>query len=84
MLDLQHRQALFKDQQLIELLHGVGDNPQRPRLKRLLNVAIAVGRTALHRHKNQARSHSPRVVLDAGHRRLAEPAARSYRRHFRN
>jgi hypothetical protein len=49
----------------------------------LLDVAIAVGRAALHGHKNRAGPHLARVVLDARHR-LAGVSARVNRRYFRN
>ena len=50
--NFEDRQARFKHKQVIEPLRGVSDDAQRARGKSLVNVAIAVGRVALHGHKH--------------------------------
>jgi hypothetical protein len=83
-LDLQHRQARLKDQQMVKLAGAESVMmPSAPAAMAFVDVAVAVGRAALHGHKNRARPHLARVVFDARHR-LVRAAAHAHCRYFFN
>ena len=82
-LDLEHRQAGLKDEQMVEGLRGVGNDAERAGGDGLVDIAIAVGRAALHGDKDRAGPHAARVVLDAGDGR-GRVAAGADGRHFRD
>ncbi len=54
---------------------GIGDDGSRTLSDRLRNVAIAVRRAAAKGDKERAFAHSPRVILDARHRRVGPDAS---------
>ena len=51
---------------MIEGLRRIGDDAERAGGDGLLDVAIAVGRAALHGHEDRAGLDAARVILDAG------------------
>ena len=75
MLDLKNRQTGLKYEKMVEGGRGVGDDAQRARRNSPVHIAVAVGRTALHGHKDRAGQHTTGVVLDAGYGLLGVPAS---------
>ena len=69
-LDFEDGKAGLVDEQMVEGLRGVGDDAERAGGDGFLDVAIAVGRAALHGHEDRAGAHAARVVLDAGDGRV--------------
>ena len=65
-LDLQQRETGLIDEQMVEGGRGVGDDAKRACGEGFVNVAIAVGRAALHGDEDCAGTHAARVVFDAG------------------
>jgi len=64
----QHRDTGLIDEQMIEGVRRVRDDPECTRCDGLIDVAIAVCRAALHGDENRARLHFARVVFNAGDR----------------
>ena len=65
-LDLEDGQAGLVDGEVVEGLRGVGDDAERAGGDGFFDVAIAVGRAALHGDEDRAGAHAAGVVFDAG------------------
>ena len=63
MFHFEHGSSRAEDKQMIECLRRIGDDPKCAGADGFFNEAVAVGRAALHGHKNCARAHSARVVF---------------------
>jgi hypothetical protein len=57
MFDIENRQAGLIDGEMVEGLRGIGDDAERTGGERLVDVAVAVGRSAFHGDEDGAGAH---------------------------